>query len=572
MDNIEHTPLQVGKWGFSLKTDISDKVDPSKDHHEDKNKVVFYAISMAIGTFSSRILGLVRDMAFAALFSRTVRDAWTAAFRLPNLFRRLLGEGSLSVSFIPVFVEARLNDEKQGGQRAKNLVNAFYACLLCILTFLTAFGILQSEWILRGLLDPAYIENQDKFLLTVRMAKIMFGFIFMMSNYAFYMGILNALGEYSLPAMAPLFFNIAMIISTLLPTSWFPVEGDALAWGVLFGGLWQLLILVPSLKKRGYFPHLSWAIFRSAWQSPDVIRVLKSMLPGLLGTGLLQITTIVNLRFASHLGEGAISYIYFADRLLELPLSLVSVSLGTALLPTLAKMWSERRIDKMLETSNHYLRLNLYVVLPAAVGLFFLAVPIIEVLFKRGKFDEQDLLLTAEVLKVYSFILITSSMVRVLVPVYYSIKNTWWPAVVSGVALVSHIILAPLLMEKWGLKGLVSSSFISATINFVFLIIPIPFWIGPYHWATLLKSIMKNGVSAVAMGVIIMYLHPILISMLGLGTVAKIGALALTIIVGSCCFVAFGVLLRSEELIDASHTIIEKLKKRFLKRKNRITN
>jgi putative peptidoglycan lipid II flippase len=152
------------------------------DHHEDKNKVVFYAISMAIGTFSSRVLGLIRDVAFAALFSRTVRDAWTAAFRLPNLFRRLLGEGSLSVSFIPVFVEAKIEDDQSGGVRAKNLVNAFYTCLLCILTLLTAFGILQSEWILTYLLDPEYIQNQEKFLLTIRMAKIMFRRIFLTCN------------------------------------------------------------------------------------------------------------------------------------------------------------------------------------------------------------------------------------------------------------------------------------------------------------------------------------------------------------------------------------------------------
>jgi putative peptidoglycan lipid II flippase len=542
-----------------LKTEVT-------DHQEDRNRVVFYAISMAIGTFSSRVLGLLRDMAFAALFSRTVRDAWTAAFRLPNLFRRLLGEGSLSVSFIPVFVEAKLEDEKNGGCRAKNLVNAFYTCLLCILSILTALGILQSEWILRQLLDIEYIQNQEKFLLTVRMAKIMFGFIFMMSNYAFFMGILNALGEYSLPAMAPLFFNIVMIISTLVPSVWFPMEGDALAWGVLLGGLWQVGVLIPSLKRRGYFPNFQFSDLTMAWKNPDVIRVLKSMLPGLLGTGLLQITTIVNLRFASSLGEGAISYIYLADRLLELPLSLVSVSLGTALLPTLSKMWSERKVDKMLETSNHYLRLNLYVVLPAAVGLFFLAVPIIDVLFKRGKFDDQDLLYTAQVLKVYAFILITSSMVRVLVPVYYSIKNTWWPATISGVALVSHIILAPMLMANWGLRGLVFSSFISASINFLLLLLPIPFWIGPYGWWVLFKSLLKNAISAAAMGTIIFYLYPILFSFLELMPLGKIVALALTILAGACSFIALGIILKSEELLDASQSIIGKLKKRFAKK------
>lgn len=535
------------------------------DHHEEKNKVVFYAISMAIGTFSSRVLGLIRDMAFAALFSRTVRDAWTAAFRLPNLFRRLLGEGSLSISFIPVFVEAKLEDEQTQGQRAKNLVNAFYTCLLCLLTILTAIGILQAEGILKLLLDPEYVQHEAKFLLTVRMAKIMFGFIFMMSNYAYYMGILNALGEYSLPAMAPLFFNIAMIASTLVPDGWFAVEGDALAWGVLVGGFWQAIVLVPALKKKDYFPQVSFLALAKSWHNPDVQKVLKGMLPGLLGTGLLQITTIVNLRFASSLGEGAISYIYLADRLLELPLSLVSVSLGTALLPTLAKMWSEKNVEKMLETSNHYLRLNLYVVLPAAVGLYTLAVPMIDLLFKRGKFDQQDMVVTASVLKVYAFILVVSSMVRVLVPVYYSIKNTWWPAAVSGFALVAHIALAPWLMKNYGLQGLVSSSFVSASINFLLLLIPISFWIGHYHWRPIMISTLKNGFSALAMGLIINYLYPLLLSIFGESFVAKTAALFLTIGIAISCFVAFGVLVKSSELLDASSTIINKVKRRFAK-------
>jgi putative peptidoglycan lipid II flippase len=536
------------------------------DPHEEKNRVVFYAISMAIGTFSSRILGLIRDMAFTALFSRNVRDAWTAAFRLPNLFRRLLGEGSLSISFIPVFIEAKLEDDKNQGVRAKNLVNSFYTCLLALLTMLTAVGILQAEAILNFLLDPEYVQVQDKFLLTVRMAKIMFGFIFMMSNFAYYMGILNALGEYSLPAMAPLFFNVAMIISTLIPAGWFPVDGDALAWGVLVGGLWQASVLVPSLKKKGYFPQFSFGALGGAWHNSDVLRVLKSMGPGLLGTGLLQITTIVNLRFASSLSEGAISYIYLADRLLELPLSLVSVSLGTALLPTLSKMWSEKNAAKMLETSNHYLRLNLYVVLPAAVGLYTLAVPMVELLFKRGKFDQNDMLVTASVLKVYAFILIASSMVRVLVPLYYSIKNTWWPATVSGIALTAHIFLAPWLMKNYGLQGLVFSSFVSASINFLLLLVPISFWIGPYNWKPLILSVFKNGLSAFLMGVIIFYMYPVMFSVFGESFVAKFAALFLTIGVAVICFITFGLLLKSSELLDVGSAVVSKIRRRFFKK------
>lgn len=528
---------------------------------EAKKNVVIHALSMALGTLSSRVLGLVRDMAFAALFPRAVTDAWTAAFRLPNLFRRLLGEGSLSISFIPVFVEARLDDEQQGQHRAASLVNGFYTCLLLVLTCLTAGGIIGAESVLRTLLDPAYVANTAQFDLTVRMAKIMFGFIFLMSHYAYFMGILNALGEYSLPAMAPVFFNIAMIVSTLMPATWFSSPGDGLAWGVLVGGVWQAGVLLPALIKRGYLPRISWN-----WRHPGVHRVLRSMAPGLLGTGLLQITTIINLRFASRLGEGAISYIYWADRLLELPLSLVAVSLGTALLPTLSKMWSENQRDKLLETAQHYLRLNLFVCLPAAAGLFFLAGPIVEVLFKRGRFTEADGAATAMVVSIYAFILIASSSVRVIVPVYYAMKNTWWPAMVGGLCLGVHVVVAPPLMSRWGLPGLVSSSFISAILNFLLLAVPIRRWVGSFGWTTVGFSALRNLVASFLMGVIVSLVNQSLRPYLGVGEWGRLLNLLISIAVGLVFFVVMAQILKSEEMETTFRTIKDKIQRKFRKR------
>ncbi len=522
--------------------------------HEDKKSVLINAVKMALGTLSSRALGLVRDMAFTALFSRSVRDAWTAAFRLPNLFRRLLGEGSLSVSFIPVFVEARLQDEKNGTHEAQNLVNGFYTCLLALLALLTGIGILKAEAILSFLLDPVYIANTEKFLLTVRMAQIMFSFIFLMSHFAYFMGILNALGEYSLPAMAPVFFNIAMIVSTLIPQRWFPSVGDGIAWGVMAGGLWQAGALVPSLIRRGYLPRLSFN-----WKNPKVIRVFKSMIPGLLGTGILQITTIINLRFASRLGDGAISYIYLADRLLELPLSLVAVSLGTALLPTLSKMWAEGDRKKLLETTQHYLRLNLFVCLPAAAGLFALAKPIVEVLFKRMQFDESDVNSTSMVVAIYAFILLASSCVRVLVPIYYSMKNTWWPSVVGVICLTVHVLLAPFLMERWGLEGLVWSSFTSAFVNFICLAIPVNFWVGEMGWGNVFKSFTKNLFASLIMGVMIYFLNQVLKNYLGSGEVGRLLNLLLTMVAGLILFIIMAQILRSREMNAIMSTLSSKL-------------
>ena len=180
-----------------------------------QSRILVSALQMALGTMSSRVLGLLREVAFAALFSRTVTDAWSAAFRLPNLFRRLLGEGSLSVSFIPVFVESR-QGEASGNQQetdlSKNFVSAMFTCLFCFLTLLTVLGVLFADDLLRLILDENYSLVPGKFDLTVRMAQIMFGFIFFMSLFGFFMGVLNALGVFALPALAPTLFNMAMII------------------------------------------------------------------------------------------------------------------------------------------------------------------------------------------------------------------------------------------------------------------------------------------------------------------------------------------------------------------------
>lgn len=519
---------------------------PSKgsESTQTTDKVVFQAISMAFGTMTSRILGLVRDISFAALFPLMVTDAWNVAFRLPNMFRRLLGEGSLSVSFIPVFVEARVQDPT--GLRARNLVNSFYILLLAILVTLTALGILFSADLVRMMVGTHFDVIPGKFELTVRMAQIMFGFIMLMSTYAYFMGILNALGSFALPAIAPTFFNIAMIIANFIPASWQSVHGDALAWGVIAGGCLQTGLLIPALKKKQYLPRLKWA----GW-SPDISKIFRNMIPGMMGMGLLQITTLINTYFAAQFGEGTHSYIYYADRLLELPLSLVSVSIGTALLPTLSKMWAEKNVTQMTATSNYYLRLNLFIAIPAAVGLYILALPIIEMLFLRGKFTVSDAQMTAAVLQIYAFTLIASSSVRVLAPAFYAVKNTWFPATVSAICLVVHLFLAPILMKRFGLDGLIMSTLTSATLNFIILLLFYPWMIGSFPLFSLLKGILAFTLPAAALaGVCLNYgsVFQFIFTRLSSESLARALSLFLIIVIGMIVYAGISWLLRLPEL------------------------
>jgi putative peptidoglycan lipid II flippase len=461
---------------------------------EDRKKVFKRAFFMAGGTLTSRVLGLFRDMALAALFDRTVTDAWTAAFRLPNLFRRLFGEGSLSVSFIPVFIETQAEDTS--GTRSQNLINAIYTLLLIFLGGVTLWGIVSMEPLLKLLLADNYVLDVEKWNLTVRMARIMFGFVFFVCSYAYFMGILNALGSFALPALAPALLNISMLVFTFMPGTWFPEVGDGLAWGVFVGGLLQAVVLWWALRERNYLPRWS----RQIWNS-DVRLVLKNMLPGLLGTGLLQLATLVNLHFASGLGEGALSYIYWADRLLELPLSLVAVSIGTALLPTLSDLAQRKQRPQFQSVLQEHFLMNLYLAWPAAIGLFCLAQPIVEVLFYRGHFNQADVHSTAMVLQVYALSLLVVSSVRVLIPSFYAVKNTWLPAVTSMVGLALHIGMAPLWIESWGLKGLVISSLIAAVVQLILILGLMGHYAVAMSWRSMGKELLKIFVAGFMMAV-----------------------------------------------------------------------
>ncbi len=463
----------------------------SESSKKRKSSVILKALMMAAGTFSSRILGLIREIALAAFFDRTVTDAWTAAFRLPNLFRRLLGEGSLSVSLQPILIQAQIEDEKWGGQKAFNLMASLHLLLIIVLSVLTVAGILFSGPLLELVLDSAYTQNGEAFALTVRLAQIMFGFLFFICLFAYYMAILNSVGSFGWPAAAPVFFNISLITSTLVPADWLPVKGDTLAWGVLVGGFLQMAVLLYPLRQKKLIPKFKWNP-----GNPEVLKILKNMVPGLLGLGLMQMTLLINTHFASSLGKGAISYIYWADRLLELPLSLVSVSLGTALLPALAEYWLQNQKEKMAEVSERYLSFNFFIGAMAAVGLYVLALPLVKVLFERGQFTPADSVAVASVLQVYSLTLIPVSAIRVLAPAYYAVKNTWFPALCSALALGVHILIAPWMMKEYGLQGLNFSSFVSASVNIFFLLGFFSYFITGFPWKIFLIKFLKTSLAA----------------------------------------------------------------------------
>lgn len=532
------------------------KVNHQDDSAAPTRSVQAQAFVMALGTLTSRVLGLAREVLFAALFPRMVTDAWYAAFRLPNVFRRLFGEGSLAVSFIPVFVEA----QHQGPDRARNLVNAFYTLFLILMAGLTAIGTIWAEPILRLLLDPRFLADPERLALVLRMSQIMFGYVFLVCTYAYFMAILNALGKFGWPALAPAFFNVAMVISTLLPQELFAWSGQALSWGVILGGLVQVGVLIPSLWRQGYLPK-PVSVAR-ALQSPEVRRIFAGMAPGLVGMSLLQVMTLVNMNFASSLGQGPISYLNLADRLMEIPLSLVSVSLGTALLPRLSRLWSENQVGAMIETAFHSFRLNLFICLPAAIGLFFLAHPIVELLFQHGHFLPEESEIVAEIIRVYAFVMVMMSSVRVFVPAFYAVKNTKAPAVAALVSLLVHIFLAPVLMKTWGLVGLNVSSFVSVSVNLFLLFFFFQRRIGSLPWRELMQSLWRWWPPLLALAFWLQS-DGLLRERVGSGFVARGSLLAFEIVVGMILFAVLNHWLRVPEYLAATQGIRRRLEEKF---------
>lgn len=524
-----------------------------------RRRVVMNAIIMSFGTLVTRVFGLLREVLFAAYFSRTVTDAWYVAFRIPNLFRRLFGEGSLSVSFVPVFVDAHTHDYRggPGGVRAHNLVNAFYTIFLIFLATLSVLGIVFAEPLVTVFVDGQYLQIPGKLELTVRMSQIMFSYVFLVCTYAYFMAILNALGNFGLAAMAPAFMNIALITGTVMPQSWLEWDGQAVSWAVIIGGVFQAGVLMPSLYRLGYLPRLTLNL-----RNPDVARVGKAMLPGLFGLGLLQFTTLINTRFASSLGEGPVTYISLADRLLELPLSLVSVSIGSALLPILSQLWSEKSVDEFKATVNSNLRLNILLSAAAGTGLYMLALPIVEMLFQRRNFSASEAVITSNVVRVYSLLVITSSCVRVLVPSFYAIKNTWVPAIISTVCLVVHVLLAPQMMARWGLTGLNFSSVVTAGLNLSLLLVSFHRIFGDIGYARLFESLWKTAGCCALLALGLMS-HVFLRQLLGFSFAAQVVEFLAATLCGVGLFLAGGYLFRVQEMNVITARLLGKARKKL---------
>ena len=427
-----------------------------------KQRIIRAAGIVSSATFASRILGFVRDMVIARFLGTSfTADAFFVAFRIPNLLRRLFGEGSLTASFIPVFSRYLTEDKRQ---EARDIAQTALTLVSIILVLVTIAGIIFSPLIVK-LIAPGFQHNPDKFQLTVFLNRIMFPYILLISLVALSMGILNSVEHFFAPALAPVLLNVCMITAICLLSRPLGNPALALAIGVMLGGITQLAFQVPFLRRAGFS-----LVPKYHFRHPAIRDIMKLMGPSLVGLAITQITIFINTLLASFLVDGSISFLYYSDRLVQFPLGIFAVALGTAILPTLSKQAHGEQWDDFSQTFSLAIRGLLFITLPAMAGLIVLSKPIIYVLFQRGHFDAHSTIMVSQTLIAYTCGLWAYAALRIIVPTFYSLQDAATPVKVGGIALVINIFVALALMFPLKHIGLALATAISSATNFLILL------------------------------------------------------------------------------------------------------
>lgn len=496
-----------------------------KKNSEKKKSVIISAIYLAMGTLSSRGLGLIRDMAMSAFLPMDLRDAYSAAFRLPALFRRLLGEGALSATFLPLYVKA---DQAGHIKERDDLSSGVFSLLVTVATLITlTLIIFMDDVIPMWVSGEAYTSVPGKIESTILLARGVFPFLLLMTIFALFMNLHNAHGKFFLTGFAPCLFNLAMIVylpfKDLLP---FKVEiGMSLA--IVIGGVLQILVLVPFVVRKKIVPRF----ILQPWKVKGVLKVLKTFVPSLLGVGVLQLTVLVNTFFASQISRGAVYHIYLADRLLELPLSLIAVSLGAALLPEFSRLVGSGETEKMKGTlAKHWVQ-GFIIAVPCAFGLFAISDGIVELLFKRGEFSIEEVASVSSIVKVYSFSLIIACAHRLFIPGFYAVSDTLTPALCGLAGLILHVICAKPLMLMYGVQGLTISTTIGTSCNLILVMLFFTRRFGSLQWKPVLLSMSKIFLASMIMGIVSFYLYDFILAKVGSVFIAVVATMLVSALI-----------------------------------------
>jgi len=445
-------------------------------------------------TILSRIFGFIRDAFIAMTFgSSTAADAFFVAFRIPNMQRRVLGDGAVSSAFIPVFAEVLAQNGKQAAQE---LTANIFNILLILLSTASLILFIFSPAVIT-VFAPGFLDNPEKFKLTVDLTRWMAPYLFFIGLTAFSMGILNSLKVFALPAATPILQNILMIASMiiLVPQMEEPIFG--LAIGVVIGGALQVLIQLPLIRKKGYG-------FKKylRFKQPEVIKIAKLMGPAIFGLAVYEVNLLVDTLLASTLAEGSISYLYYGNRLVQLPLGVFATALAIVLLPTLSRHAAQGELKNLVKTLSFSIRFILFITIPATIGLIILREPIVNTLWERGAFLHTTTQNTAVALLYYSIGLCAFSGIKIIAPAFYSLQDTKTPAKIGIYSMGLNIVLNLILMGPLKHGGLALATSLSALFNVIVLMHYLRKRLGLLEGRKIFKSSIKVSIAAGAMGLI----------------------------------------------------------------------
>ena len=496
-------------------------------------------------TLLSRVLGLARDAVVAATYRSTATDAFFVAFRIPNMLRRLTGEGSLTVAFIPVFTE---HLEGQGEDAAREMLRSVLGLALVVLSALVLCGVGFAPWVVRAF-APGFVADVDRLDLAVLLTRIMFGFLLTAGLTALSMGVLNTLRHFAAPALAPVLLNMGIIGGavggTALMLGWGQQGIVACAVGVIAGGLAQVVLQWPFLARRRMLvsPRLDW-------RHPGVRRVGRLMLPAVFGLAIYEINIIIAGQFASLLPEGSISYLYYAGRLIEFPMGVFVVALATAAMPDLSSRAASGDMDGLKRTYNYSLRLVAFIIFPATAGLAALALPLTSVLFQRGQFDHLMAERTSVTLLGFLAGLWAGAGVRQTVQVFHALQDTRTPVKAAGVSLVVSVLVAALLYQRLETLGLALAVACSSTVNFALLVTLLRVRLGRLGLRAVVASGLRSAVAATVCGGAAWLVARSGVWELGGSAPGNYGVLAAAVLAGGIAFALVARALRAPELTE----------------------
>jgi putative peptidoglycan lipid II flippase len=528
--------------------DSADAPDARPDR--EKTAIARRAGVVAIGTLFSRVLGAVRDAVIAAFFSVAATDAFFVAWTIPNTLRRVLGEGAVSAAIVPVFSEVRATE---GHERARRYVSAINGTMLLILSIVSAIGVLgASLW--TTLYAAGYKNDPVKFGITVQLTQITFPYILFVGMAALGMGLLNSVGRFGVAAFAPTLLNVVVIVApwVFVPPAIAmglpPVA--ALALATLVGGVLQVVVQWPELKREGLLP-----MPRLDFKDAAVQKTLKLMVPLVLGSGIYQLNIMLSRLFASFLPTGSQSFLYYAQRLVEIPQSLFALAVASATLPSLARMRNQAQHEEAKSTLRYSLRLSLFVAIPASVALVVLSEPTIAVLFRRGEFGNYHVRETAEALSLMAASTWAVAAIHPITRMYYAYNDTRTPVWCSALNLIAFVGVSLAFTSRLGHAAIAAGTSAGSIAQLAGLMWALPKRVGAIGAAEVYRSAVRCTIASLIMGAVVYdvarfgnWMEP---SSVG-RNIAVYGG---TVVFGALVYLAACFLLKSPELIELSAAI-----------------